>query len=94
LRGDVCTQVDVRGGDFGDDRLAAVDQRDDVGEVAAAKKVVIPSAGERLELRGEQICGRDGTNATARRELSMSRVRKGLLLPFVLEAEDPRSAYV
>lgn len=53
--GDVVAHVCRRSGDFVDDLLAAVDEGDDVAEVAAAEEVAVAAALERLELGGEQV---------------------------------------
>lgn len=61
--------------DLFDDRRPAVDEKDDVLEVAAAEMVAVAATFERLELGSQQIWRCDSADPGARRKLSLFRVR-------------------
>jgi hypothetical protein len=64
--GDVRTCVVRCARDLVDDLRAAIDDRDDVAEIAAAEEIAVPTALEGFKLGGEEVGRGDGADACAR----------------------------
>ena len=58
LFGEICAQFVVGRDDLADELLAAIDQSDDVCEIAAAEVVIVPAPSKRVELCREEISRR------------------------------------